>query len=406
MSAETALMRYLTLMFVVLAASVTAAQTPDRRTTPGFWREWQWDASASDAGRGGVTAVEVKAFVGKLLELREVLKAAPAVAEPRGFNAYLQGHFNGFSVPERPDLKAREFPLAATLWFGAFPQEFDAAGNLTRQIGETELLPFEVNMRPPGAKPRDWTDINTDVIIQPAPHPDVAGLPRFGDALVFKKNPKPLWSPVSVETSLQLMLAQRQKDVKYFEDAAVRIRESYEEWVDPARVAARAQRNRSAAASRPDPEAYLANVEKGERNTEDTLKKQVAQDADPAANKFWAAAIARVKDVDETLASMSAADKASPACYLEPRGRVVDERAMSRLVPLDTPGCLPVVRPNWSYFDRALPRTSIQVITIGMIGRCVDELKPTGATRTWGCPVNLALLRSVDWDKVRSLLDR
>jgi hypothetical protein len=244
-------------------------------------------------------------------------------------------------------------------------------------------------------------------VLQPRPLAEFAGLPRFGDVLVVKKNPKPLWSPVSMEAALTLMRKQRQKDVARFEDGARRIRRSYEEWTDPAKKAVREQQAKARAEKARDPEAALAYEEKRARETEDALRRQLETDGDPAANRYWAAAIAKVKDADDALASLPAERRAAPACHLAAKGdRTPDERALSLIVPADTPGCRPVVRRNWDYFDRALPRTAFQVVTVGMIGRCIDDKAAASSKRLTGCPMNLAFLTSIDWERVRALMDK
>ena len=111
--------------------------------------------------------------------------------------------------------------------------------------------------------------------------------------------------------------------------------------------------------------------------------------------------------MDDALASLPAERKAAPACYIAPKGgRTPDERALSLIVLVDTAGCQPVVQRNWSYFARALPRTAIQIVTVGMIGRCADEQASSKSARRWGCPTNLAFLKSVDWDRVRAMVDK
>jgi len=78
---------------------------------------------------------------------------------------------------------------------------------------------------------------------------------------------------------------------------------------------------------------------------------------------------------------------------------------LSRFVAATTPGCRPVIRPNWDYFDRSLPRTAVQLITIGTITRCAGDPKAASGPNPAGCPTNLALLRSIDWQRMRALME-
>jgi len=83
-----------------------------------------------------------------------------------------------------------------------------------------------------------WRDVDTDGVLQPKALGEIAGLPRYGEVLVLKKNPKPLWSPVTTEAALTLVRKQRQKEVASFEDGARRIRAGYDDWMNPAKKAA------------------------------------------------------------------------------------------------------------------------------------------------------------------------
>jgi hypothetical protein len=365
---------------------------------PGVWKARE--SFTGDLARSGATAAEVKTLVGKMDALRALLMASPAVARPVGFNARISGYLTDFLVPERPDLKARDFPLSAGLWFGAFPPEFNDDGSV--DWGETIQIPFDVNLLPRWQtnKPTDWQDITTDVVLHPARYVGgFAGLPRFGRLLIIKKNTKPLWTPVSLQETLQLVVAQRKKDVSPYEDAVARIKKEHAAWT--AQHAERQRIQKALAPSQKDPQAYLAQAAQLERVEETTFRKQLAE-MTPTANQFWAAALARLREAEHDLGSLSAAEGAVPACLLE---RVEATAPLSRFVPATTPNCRPVIRPNWDYFDRSLPRTEIQLITIGL-RECSNDLNVASGPNPAGCPTNLALLRSLDWESVKALMER
>jgi hypothetical protein len=331
--------------------------------------------------------------------LRALIMASPAVARPVGFNARLSGYLTDFRVPERPDLKGRDFPLSAGLWFGAFPIEFNDDGSV--DWGETLQIPFDVNLLPrwQTSKPEDWQDVTTDVVLHPARYVrDFAGLPRFGGLLIIKKNPKPLWTPVSLKETLQLVVAQRKVDVSPFEDAFARLNKEHAAWT--AQRAERQQLQKALAPSQKDPQAYLAQAAELERLEETTFRTRLAE-MTPTANQPWAATLARLREAEHALGSLSAAEGAVPACLLE---RVEATVLRARFVPATTPSCRPVIRPNWDYFDRSLPRTAIQLITIGL-RECSDERKVASGPNPAGCPTNLTLLRSLDWEPVKALMD-
>jgi hypothetical protein len=390
-------------VLVVLATAVALAQTPRSYTTPGFLKAWEWSGQSGDLAHGGTTAAETKALVTKMLELRELLKASPVADRPVGYNTILTGNFEPFNAPERPDLKAGDFPLSALIWFGAFPQEFDDSGKLLHTFGETRLMSFTVNALPRWVdKPLEWRDQLTDVALHPRHYPDLAGLPHFGDIVVLKKNSKPLWLPASFEDSFTLILAHRKQAVAGFANTAARLRKDYADYLEPAHRAERLEIYKLSARSQKDPVAFLAQMDKVDRTSAETLRKQV-EASTPEADKYWADAIAKVKEAEQDFASLSAAQKAAPACYMDQSSsRNPDTRPLVSFVPVGTPRCRPVIRPNWKYFDRTLPRTAIQLLTVG-VSDCPEQ-KPSTDGNPAGCPANMALLRSLDWEKVKAIM--
>lgn len=390
-------MPYASCLPFLLVASIAFAQSP---TTPGVWKAREkFDGDLSGTG---ATAAEVKALLGNMESLRELIMASPAVAHPVGYNASLSGHLEPFLVVERPDLKGRDYPLSARFWFGAFPQEFSADGRVA--WGEAVLMPFMVNTLPrwPALKGRDWKDITTDVVLHPARHGQgFAGLPWFGNVLVLKKNPKLLWTPVSLRETFQLVVAQRKKDVGEFEEALARVNNEHKAWT--AQRAERQQMQKSLAPSQKDPQAYLAQAAELERY-EETIYREKLAELTPTADRFWAAALARLSEAQQDLGSLSTAQAAAPACLLQ--RTEVDARPLSRFVAATTPGCRPVIRPNWDYFDRSLPRTAIQLITIGSIDECVGDPKAVSGPNRYGCPTNVALLQNLDWEQWKALIDK
>lgn len=392
-------------VLVVMATAVALAQTPTSYTTPGFLKAWEWAGQSGDLAHGGATPAEMKALVSKVLELRDLLKASPVAGRPVGYNTYLPGHFEPFSAPERRDLKAGDFPLSALIWFGAFPQEFDAHGKLLPTIGETTLMGFYVNALPRWVeKPMEWRDQLTDVVLHPRHFPDLAGLPHFGDLVVLKKNPKPLWLPVSFEDSFTLIRAQRRQAVARFESKAAEYRKDYADFLDPAYRAKRQAIYKMTAERQKDPVAYLAEMDKFDRTDEELRRKRV-ETSTPEADKYWADAVAKVKEAEQDFASLSAEQKAAPTCYMDQsRSRNPDTRPLVSFVPAGTPRCRPVIRPNWDYFDRTLPRTAIQLLTV-WVRDCPGQ-KPSKDGAPYGCPANMALLQSLDWEKVKAIMDR
>jgi hypothetical protein len=168
-------------------------------------------------------------------------------------------------------------------------------------------------------------------------------------------------------------------------------------------IAGRAERQqiqKSLAPKQKDPDAYLAQTAELERLEDENSQRQL-KELTPAADRFWADAVARLREAEQDFASLSAEQRTTPACLLE---KVEATRPLARFVAATTPGCRPVIRPNWDYFDRSLSRSAVQLITIW--NRCVDSKKSASDPDPAGCPTNNALLESLDWNKVRALMDR
>ena len=73
--------------------------------------------------------------------------------------------------------------------------------------------------------------------------------------------------------------------------------------------------------------------------------------------------------------------------------------------------CLPLVVTNPVYYDRALPRTAAQLITVTSITRCAAFQGGTPAstsnrTDAGGCPVHAKMWQELDWQKLADILAR
>ena len=128
---------------------------------------------------------------------------------------------------------------------------------------------------------------------------------------------------------------------------------------------------------------------------------KVEDEMEKRADKEFLPQIASVKAVvtksEQELASvramaagLSAADKAAPACYASG-----DTVSISRFRRAPSPGCDPLVRPNWKLFNPALPRSAPQVLTISHFDRCLVP-EAGRVLHVGGCVANKRLLESID----------
>jgi hypothetical protein len=62
------------------------------------------------------------------------------------------------------------------------------------------------------------------------------------------------------------------------------------------------------------------------------------------------------------------------------------------------PGCLPLVRPNWQYFNKALPGSAPQLIVVNANAQCFDKTPDPTVRNTpgGGCAANRQLIHALD----------
>ena len=388
---------------LLCTATVTAfGQTRYLVDEPGVWKPWKpFSAIASARTERGATPAEVKAFEATLLELNAILRRASGVATPRGYSVQTWGHLNGYRalVPGQPT--GRSLPLAGALTFGAFPIfEYTRAGKMVREdTGETALFEFQVNELEPwligDRRPTEWEGIETDAFLQPLPKGDVAGIPRFGDIAVLKKNPASIWVPMTLQASLDLIVTVRETQRQERQQTLANLLANFETWKTPAKRAERMANYKVIAASLPDGANYLATVDKQEKEIETALAKEAGPDSSSA--KDIRALEASLAELKTWIGELSVADRQAPACYATGGATL-----RTRFRTGTSPNCQPLARPNRQFFNASAPRSAAQVVIIGEISRCFDH--QPASTSPSGCAANRQLLQTLDKEAVLSLL--
>jgi hypothetical protein len=396
------------LLLLALAALTQPASSQSRRLVdaPGTWKAWKpFSAVSSARVARGATPAEVKAFEATLLELNAILRRAAGVAAPLGYSVETWGSLSGIgpAVPGRP--AGRSLPLAGSLDFGAFPIfEHERNGKIIRDdTGETALLIFQVNdpWLTGGRGPSEWGSVETDACLQPQPSGDVAGIPRYGDALVIAKSPELLWTPLPVSAALDLVAANRRVDVASFQESLEKFKARLAVVRDPVAHAARMKAARDAAARLPDPEAFIASVESAARIEEASLLREIGPTA--GTGKGLADAQRALDEVTQWLAELSPSDRAAPACYAANA-----QGLRGRFRPAPAAACVPLARPNYQYFKAALPRSAPQVLVITPVARCFDLANKNNQEANdpspAGCAANRRLVETMDKDAIRAWL--
>lgn len=343
------------LLAFLLSAGIsgTAGAQPNYLVNePGTWKPWEFTATPTTRKERAAAPADVKAFEAELLKLQAVFRQAPGVANPVGFSVETWGNLHGYTAPVPGQPAGSTLPLAGALSFGAFPIfEYERSGKLLRtDTGETQLLLFHVNEIQPwltmAGSVGEWGDIETDAFLMPPVLGQVAGFPRYGDVIVIKKNPASIWAPVSVEAALQLTRQAREQARQMRKDNAAR---------DPSDGMA------------------AAELQKAER---------------------------ALKEVDDLITSLPSSDRNAPACD-NSGARTLRDRFRGGAAP----GCVPIVRPNWQYFDRTLPRSAPQVVIVSYVSRCYDRPPdPRSGNTAAGCPANRRLLETMDRGAILSWL--
>lgn len=389
----------------LLAPLTLAAQVRYRVNDPGRWRPWQFTAAPSARSAAGATAAEVQAFEARLVELGQILRRAPVVAQPVGFVVGTHGYLAQYSVaPGQP--AGRAVPLAGGFGFGAFSLfEYDRDGKTVREEGiATELLYFEVNqiqaLTYPASKPTEWGPLETEAFIEPSTDAGFAGHPRVGDVFVIRKNPKPLWVPFSLGDALQPVVTLRRDEFENRRGVYEKEVAEFATWQTPAARAARRADWQKTAALLPNGAEFLKNMENSDREIEAANRERLAPGGPEA--KSVAAAERELREAETALAALSTDQRGAAGCYdttapaLAARFRAAGDAPRS---------CRALVKPNWAYFDAKLPRSAPQVVMLGLFTRCLstESLKETNPS---GCTINRKLVETLDWDAVRTWLDR
>ena len=151
----------------------------------------------------------------------------------------------------------------------------------------------------------------------------------------------------------------------------------------------------------PNPQAFVKQIEDSIGVEEASLVKEIG----PATGTGKSLADARraLSEVTDRITQLSPAEQAAPSCYAE-KGTTLK----ARFTTVASAGCRPLVRPNYGYFNAALPRSAPQVLIITGIKRCFDTADKynldANSPSPSGCRANRALIETMDKDAIRAWL--
>lgn len=385
-----------------------AAQTRTLPAAPGTWKVWKPMSTTGDSRQSrGATPAMVKAFETELVALNTILRRAQGVAAPVGFSVETWGHLDSYPAPTATQPAGRSLPLAGGLTFGAFPIfEYERAGKMIREdTGETALMSFNVNeLEWPlygGSKITDWGSVNTEAFLQPVTGTPIAGLPRYGDALVIAKNSAPLWIPLPFAAALDVVAMARHEVVESYQESVAAVTTRLAGLRDPTKRAARLASAKAAAATMPNGDAFLAQMQQAWKIEEDQAVLEIGPTG--GTGKGLAESTRALNDVTSWLADTSPADRAAPACYV-----TAAPSLRGRFRHGTEAGCVPIVTPNYKVFNATAARSAAQVVLITPIARCFDTANThnleANSTSPAGCSANRKLVQTMDVEAIKAWL--
>jgi len=377
---------------------------------PGTWKPWKPLSATTGTGKDqAATPALVKAFEGELLALNAILRRATGVASPVGFSVETWGFMTGYHMSEHAPGQpaAGKLPIAGGFEFGAFPIfEYQRNGKTIREdTGETALQAFLINQIDGAVFDSrvvvDWGPLDHDAFQKPMPQGEIAGLPRYGDGLIIARDPAALWTPLPQRGALDLVMKARQLVVDGLEESVAAYTARLAVVRDPAYRAKRLKEAQEGAAlaKMPNPQAFIKQIEESIGVEEASLLKELG----PATGtgKNLADAKRALSEVADWIAQLSPAELAAPSCYAE-KGTTL----RARFTTVASAGCRPLVRPNYGYFNAALPRSAPQVVIITGIKRCFDTgdkyNSEANSPNPSGCRANRALIETMDKDAIRA----
>ncbi len=209
----------------------------------------------------------------------------------------------------------------------------------------------------------------------------LGGFPQYDNGIVvLKRNPRPIWIPVSREWALRRQLTLARKSLAAVErdspDAADAAQDSaFQAWLRDKPNRQRALEESYAEMKKSHPEVaekMRAGFYQSEKQAEQILRDLAArQRADGPRSRARFATQQRdagecVRYVEEELARLSPAELAAPAygSTVASTQRADAAGRCSVLADPATPHARRIVRENPDYFNPALPRTAAQVILV------------------------------------------
>ena len=246
-----------------------------------------------------------------------------------------------------------------------------------------------------------WEDKDGRFYELPETDREIAGFPVIGGFLFISLPGKPpLFAPITQERAQRWIIDNMRRQADADADILASARRRYEDFISPAGLARRAKEIEEAAASQKKPENQELARRQAlaiDRRREQDLKAA----ATPKPGSPEARTLERLAQLESRLASLSPAERGRPAWY-KPHPEGVRRLDYGDIVEAGSPGARPLVVPNPDFFDKSLPQTAMQLVSVPEAGYVESEFKKGGTTPTVKVP--MAVLEQMDWRAVAAMM--
>lgn len=345
----------------------------------------------------GLSAEEVKTWDSQLRAVVDFLRRTPVLGAPSGFSPSSSASIRKFW--DGPGAASGRAPLVGGLLIGAWiPDQIVTGADGGRKIdGETRFLMIDFNDIPLGHG-EAWMEDEQGRFF-PLPHlpsPFPGGQIVGYELLVTRPGKSPAYVPVSQERVLRALLETGREAEQLVESSLEGNREQLALYLSAENEAARREEIERTTQgyierNRMEPEAARQRAEA----IDERYIEQLREAAYPPPDAPVYDAVNRAKVLRAQLDAMTAAERQAPA-WISVAGGTLYEGFELRAP--NAPGSAPVMQINPEFFDRTLPRTTIQALNVIEL----HEIAPLAHERpddVWstGYRVNLLILQQTDW---------
>jgi hypothetical protein len=363
----------------------------DHPDEPGAWLPWEITCTP-------VEAAAQQAWEKQLRAIAAMIRACPVFAEIRGYYPMITGCVQRSGIPAEP----HNASLALLIWPPVTVERTPKGEPKLRDVWRYNGLGgLWININSFGDVTHDWPTYQDKAgrfHELPEAREEFKGFSVLGRLVYLTPvNKPPVYAPITRERALHWILDQLQgqaiADASLLESA----RRQYEEFISPAGQARRQKAIDEAAASQQKPENQALvrrQAEAIDRRREQDLKAAIV----PKPGGPQARTAQHVTELEARLAAMTPEERRKPAWYKPLPG---EERwpDYGEIVEVGTAGARPLVVANGEFFDRALPKTAMQLVRTRVIASCVEGDADPAIQR-----VCQAVVGQMNWKAVQDML--